>query len=70
MEQDFTAMTPEQIEELKPFLMIVLAIPLILILRFLFFVLTPKFILKWLFAGGHGYKRKDALKKKKRSFDD
>ncbi|HRQ59946.1 MAG TPA: hypothetical protein PLO23_00260 [Alphaproteobacteria bacterium] len=70
MEQDFTAMTPAQIEELKPFLMIVLAIPAILLARFIFFVLTPKFILKRFFTGGKGYKRKDALKRKKRSFDD
>lgn len=34
MEVDFTAMTPEQIEELKPFLYIVAIIPAILIVRF------------------------------------
>ncbi|MCD8525653.1 MAG: hypothetical protein LRY76_00600 [Alphaproteobacteria bacterium] len=70
MEVDFTAMTPEQIEELKPFLYIVAIIPAILIVRFFFFLLTPKFILKRFFSGKQGYKRKDALRKKKRPFDD
>lgn len=70
MEPDFTAMTPEQIEELKPFLYIIAIIPAIFIARFILFMLTPKFILRRFFTGGHGYKRKDALKRKKRPFDD
>jgi hypothetical protein len=70
MDHDFTAMTPEQIEELKPFFYIVAVIPAILIARFILFMFMPKFILRKFFTGGKGYKRKDALKRKKRSFED
>lgn len=70
MDQDFTMMTPEQIEELKPFLYIVAAIPAFLIARFLLFMFTPKFILRKFFAGGKGYKKAEVLKRKKRVFDE
>lgn len=63
-------MTPEQIEQIKPILYIAAIIPGLLLLRFLVFMILPKSILKKYFSGRKGYKNAEALKKKKRSFDD
>lgn len=64
------SMPAEHIEELKPVLYILAIIPGLLLLRFLVFMILPKSILKKYFTGKQGYKKADALKKKKRAFDD
>lgn len=70
MESDVAMMTPQQIEDLKPYLYILAIIPGLLIARFFFFMIIPKFILRKYFAGGKGYKKADVLKRKKRVFDE
>lgn len=65
-------MSPEEIEQLRPYLYLLAIIPGLLILRFLIFMLTPKFILKKFFTGGQGLKTKDgrnAIKAKRREDD-
>lgn len=62
-------LTPEQVEQIKYILMFVLAIPAFLLVRFVFYLILPRGILK-IFHKKHGYKNKDLLKKEKKFYED
>ena len=66
MDQDFT---PEQIEQIKYWLMIVLAIPMLFVVRFFIYLILPRGFLK-MFHKKHGYKNKELLKKEKKFYED
>jgi hypothetical protein len=66
MDQDFT---PEQIDQIKLWLMIVLAIPMLFVVRFFIYLILPRGFLK-MFHKKHGYKNKDVLKREKRFYED
>ncbi|MFN3700132.1 MAG: hypothetical protein ACK4VI_01260 [Alphaproteobacteria bacterium] len=65
MDQDFN---PEQLEMMKYVIFALLLIPALFIIRFLVYLITPRFILK-LFHKKQGYK-KEALKKEKKFYED
>ena len=62
-------LTPEQLDQIKYILMFVLAIPMILVVRFFIYLILPRGILKF-FHRKHGYKNKDLLKKEKKFYED
>lgn len=69
MDQDFT---PEQIETMKYVVMALLAIPALFALRFFFYLILPRGVLK-MFHKKHGYKKRkggDPLKKEKKYYED
>jgi hypothetical protein len=65
MDQDFT---PEQLEMMKYVIFGLLLIPGFFLLRFVVYLITPRFILK-LFHKKYGYK-KEALEKEKKFYED
>ena len=71
MEQEFT---PEQWEQMKYLIMALLAIPALFALRFFFYLILPRGILKMFHKDqGYGKKKKgqkDPLKKEKKFYED
>lgn len=66
MDQDFT---PEQLETMKYVIMGLLAIPALFAVRFFFYMILPRGILK-MFHKKHGYKNKKSLEKEKKFYED
>lgn len=68
MDQDFT---PEQWQTMEYIIMALLAIPVLFAVRFFFYLILPRGILK-IFHKKHGYKknkRGDPLQKEKKFYD-
>lgn len=61
--------TPEQWEDMKFVLMIVLAIPALFALRLLVFMILPKSVIRYLFLGKRGEPPELHKNKNRRHFD-
>ncbi|MFP4314252.1 MAG: hypothetical protein ACLFR0_07990 [Alphaproteobacteria bacterium] len=66
MDQDFT---PEQLETMKLIIMGLLAIPIFFAVRFFFYLILPRGILK-MFHKKQGYKKGGVLEKEKKFYED
>ena len=68
MEQEFT---PEQLETVKYVIMGLLAIPIFFLVRFVFYLILPRGILKMFHKDqGYGKKNKKSLQREKKFYED
>lgn len=66
MENEALAFTEEDWEWIKIFVGVLLLLPALFALRFVVFMITPKFILKKFVRSKHGYKK--GIKEKEKKF--